>query len=469
MIDEDDPFGLGNDAGRTRIRPVSRPAAGAATGHRATQGWQGGRQEPAVGAYAADAGAARPVRRARTRPHPNPLVSAFAPLLEIAPELERAAAPSEPSALRARLLDGLIVSRDAAVAAGVALARADQAAWFVAALLDDLALNTPWGGNSDWPRQPLVVSLAGEVDAGVRFFERMEELMRYPERDREMLELGLACLSLGFRGRHRVEGRGAQGALLQIRGAAARLLRAPDGGHAALSPNWEGVLAPDETRRFAVPIWTLWIGAAAIAVGIYVALGMRLGDRAEQTYALARAIPPAERAEIFRPVRGTDPVAPPPELTVTSFELLPEFARNAPPDTVRALSGREDVSLSVLVMQATDPEVFRSAKAELNDAYESLVASIARTILENVDVIGGVTVIGHTDSVPVQRTNPFASNQRLSEARAETIARMLVAAGVPAALVRSEGRAAAEPIADNATAEGRARNRRVEIRLEKTL
>ena len=45
-------------------------------------------------------------------------------------------------------------------------------AWFVAALLDDIALNTPWGGQSDWPRQPLVTGLSGDVDAGTRFFDR---------------------------------------------------------------------------------------------------------------------------------------------------------------------------------------------------------------------------------------------------------------------------------------------------------
>ena len=65
-------------------------------------------------------------------------------------ELESATAPSDPETLRTRLLDGLVSARDGAVARGVPLARADAAAWAVAALLDDLALNTPWGGTSAW-------------------------------------------------------------------------------------------------------------------------------------------------------------------------------------------------------------------------------------------------------------------------------------------------------------------------------
>ncbi len=141
---KDDPFGLENDKGRTRIRPVkrerSRPTASS---------------NRAGGKLAATA----PERLQQTRTGDNPLISAFSVLMGIAPELERATAPQNPDILRARLLENLTFSRDAAVNRGVPLARADQAAWFVAALLDDIALNTPWGSASGWPRQPLVTQI----------------------------------------------------------------------------------------------------------------------------------------------------------------------------------------------------------------------------------------------------------------------------------------------------------------------
>jgi type VI secretion system protein ImpK len=414
------------------------------------------------------------VRHARA--HPNPLIAAFAPLLEIAPELERAAPPPSAETLRVRLLDNLVTARDVAVAAGVPLSRADQAAWFVAALIDDLAINTPWGGHSDWPRQPLVVSLSGDVDAGTRFFEKLAELQRYPERDPQMLELAHMCLGLGFRGRFRVEAAQAQGALLQARTISARLLRSADSERAPLSPNWEGVNASDTPRRFTVPLWTIGLATIAVVASIYVGLGMRLTERGEQLYALARLLPPPEPAGIFRPVRETapgpapEPPAPePPPVQPVVLELLPEFEAAAPPETADALTGREDVSLTVLVLRGTEPALFRSARADLNEAYAPLIAAIGRTISENADVIGGVTVVGHTDSVPVQTTNPFATNQGLSEARALTIARLLVTTGVSEDLLRVEGRADSEPVADNATPEGRAQNRRVEIRIEKRL
>jgi outer membrane protein OmpA-like peptidoglycan-associated protein len=69
-----------------------------------------------------------------------------------------------------------------------------------------------------------------------------------------------------------------------------------------------------------------------------------------------------------------------------------------------------------------------------------------------------IMVEGHTDNV-----GPLDYNQMLSTARANAVADALVARGVPAARIKTRGIAFAEPIASNATPEGRALNRRVEI------
>ncbi|MGR3270604.1 type VI secretion system protein TssL [Thalassococcus profundi] len=440
----DDPFGLENDAGRTRIRPVRRSA------------------QPAQ--RQAGAAPVAPVRISRASD--NPLVNAYAALLGMAPELERATAPDNPDVLRTRLLESLTHARDSAVSAGVPLSRADQGAWFVGALLDDIALNTPWGGHSGWPRMPLVVSMYGNVDAGERFFDLAEDLIRYPERDPQLLELVFLCLSLGFRGKYRINGGSGEAAIAQMRVQMNRLLHDRDQAEAPLAPNWKGVEATDDERRFIVPLWSIGLMALALITAVYVGLSIQLSNRGEQLFTLASVLPPPERADIFRPVIETVEA---PQLTADPlvFELLPLFAEAAPENTAKALTGREDVSIAVVVMQATNPEVFRSSKADLNDGYGPLVASVAQVIRDNIDFIGAVKVVGHTDSIPVQTSNPFRSNQGLSEARAKTIADMLVAAGVPAGLVTSEGKAATEPIADNGTREGRARNRRVEIILQK--
>lgn len=466
-MSRDDPFGLSEDREKTRIRLVD---ASSSPKTQAQAPRQPLREQPS---YPTQPMAAAPVRR--TRAHPNKLVAAFAPLLEFAPELENAIPPENPEALRTRLLDALVRARDTALAAGSSLERADQAAWAVAALLDDLALNTPWGGASAWPRQPLVVMLRGDVDSGTQFFQRLEQLERNPNRDPEMLELQYHCMALGFRGKYRVPGRAGDRSLNAVRVAAARFLRNADVEDAPLSPNWQGVVASDEPPRFIVPIWVVALIPVLVATAIYVGLSMSLSSHATTLATLVRSLPPADRTAITRMAPKPEPQAPeappppPPEPEVVEFDLLPEFAAAAPQLLRPALKGNESISLARLVIQATDPELFQSSRATLSAGFEPLIASIASVILENQELIGNITVVGHTDSVPARSSNPLRTNQRLSEARAETIRDLLVEAGISKERIKSEGRAATEPVGDNATREGRASNRRVEVLIEKRL
>ena len=76
----------------------------------------------------------------------------------------------------------------------------------------------------------------------------------------------------------------------------------------------------------------------------------------------------------------------------------------------------------------------------------------------NQNPITTVTIIGHTDS-----TGSDAINNPLSMDRANAARDYLVARGVSAQRIATDGRGSREPIADNGTAQGRAQNRRVEI------
>ena len=73
-----------------------------------------------------------------------------------------------------------------------------------------------------------------------------------------------------------------------------------------------------------------------------------------------------------------------------------------------------------------------------------------------------VKIKGHTDSAPISSTF-YPSNWELSSARASTVVRLLVLNGVPPRYISAEGYAHYHPVATNDTAQGRARNRRVEI------
>jgi OOP family OmpA-OmpF porin len=69
-----------------------------------------------------------------------------------------------------------------------------------------------------------------------------------------------------------------------------------------------------------------------------------------------------------------------------------------------------------------------------------------------------IIAVGHTDSV-----GSDAYNQKLSVRRAEAIKAYLVSKGIEKNRIYTEGKGEKQPVADNKTAEGRAKNRRVEI------
>jgi outer membrane protein OmpA-like peptidoglycan-associated protein len=107
------------------------------------------------------------------------------------------------------------------------------------------------------------------------------------------------------------------------------------------------------------------------------------------------------------------------------------------------------------------PVDFPSGSANLAGASREVVADLARVLVANKDVLERVRVLGYTDN----RGNP-AINRNISAKRAEAVRKALEQAGVPKAILSSEGRGAADPIADNGTPEGQQANRRVEIHFE---
>ncbi len=94
----------------------------------------------------------------------------------------------------------------------------------------------------------------------------------------------------------------------------------------------------------------------------------------------------------------------------------------------------------------------------LKPEFRGTLETIARSMNQYPNSL--IDVYGHTDS-----TGSDQYNQTLSESRARTVANYLTMQGVSAARVRSQGYGESMPVADNATEEGRRRNRRVEIKI----
>ena len=101
---------------------------------------------------------------------------------------------------------------------------------------------------------------------------------------------------------------------------------------------------------------------------------------------------------------------------------------------------------------------FESGKASLTPAGRAILDEMAAALLK----LKGrkVDIIGHTDSVGLR-----ATNQGLSQARAEAVKAYLASHGINGELLTASGQGPDRPVASNDNADGRARNRRIEFRM----
>jgi chemotaxis protein MotB len=106
-----------------------------------------------------------------------------------------------------------------------------------------------------------------------------------------------------------------------------------------------------------------------------------------------------------------------------------------------------------------DEVLFDVGSSNLKVTGETLLGRIAQILGQNDYPL---SVEGHTDNTPIH-TAQFPSNWELSTLRATTVTRYFIEHGIAVDRLRAIGYADTQPIADNSTDEGRARNRRVSL------
>jgi len=119
-----------------------------------------------------------------------------------------------------------------------------------------------------------------------------------------------------------------------------------------------------------------------------------------------------------------------------------------------------------LVLQLPNDVLFDSGQTAIKPAGKEAISQIARVL----KTIQGRTfqVAGDTDNLPIQ-TPRFPSNWELSTARAVEVVKLLVAQGVDPRALSAAGYGEFDPIERNDSAEGKAKNRRIEITLQPNL
>jgi OOP family OmpA-OmpF porin len=215
---------------------------------------------------------------------------------------------------------------------------------------------------------------------------------------------------------------------------------------ATAAPGCDGAIAPVAPAAPApapVPV----VAAPAAAAPAPVAAPEPVAAAPAVQMAPVAEVAPAPAVEA--PAPAPEPKAAPAPAVVAAPAPAPAPAPVVAAPAAKPAPGPVKMSFAADAFFDFDKSVLKAeGKAKLKD----LVAKIQNISLEVV------IAVGHTDSVGTD-----AYNQKLSERRAEAVKAFLVSLGVPKNRIYTEGKGESAPAADNQTAAGRAKNRRVEV------
>ena len=191
-----------------------------------------------------------------------------------------------PETIHARLSGFIESMRERAREGGMAQRDADDIAYAIVALADEIAMGKPEPLRSFWMNKTLQLQFFNESLAGEGFFTRLQQLRRDARRQ-DVLRAYYQCLLFGFQGQYSI--RGGELELMRmidtLRPEIERHIETPDVLSPAGEPPDEPLVRPGQKNLF------LWIALGVFAVAIAVFIGLRvnldrqvsaLSDRVEQ-------------------------------------------------------------------------------------------------------------------------------------------------------------------------------------------
>ena len=450
----DDPFAEPSDSDRTMIRPRpggARPAAAPPpTPAPPPPPGPGLAVVPSIGS--------------------NPLVAAASSLLAAAIRIAggRGRNP-DPDQLRRGMITEVRSFEKNALATGLDTRPLRAARYALCATIDDLVLSTPWGAASSWSQQSLTSIFHTEVTGGDRFFDILEQMQKDLGRNGEVVELMYLCTSLGFEGRYRVMPRGVA-ALNDLRESVYRVIRNRRGEfERELSPHWRGIASGYRPLSQRLPVWAIALGTLTIAALIYIGFNFSLAANSDIAFTELNGLPPRGTPAVVR-VAVVAPLAPSPVAAQAPGAVpgRPSFSNKlrqflAPEIKAGLVVVLEDAQS--ITVRLTGRTMFAPSEATLSAGYDGILNRIGEALQ---DEPGAVVIKGYTDNQPIH-TARFPSNFELSQARADTVGRIIKAKLTDPKRVTIVGKADADPLATNATPDGRQQNRRTEVELTRTM
>lgn len=371
----------------------------------------------------------------------NPLLEAASPLLRALGDIPGTLTPQGAEQLRLvleqevrsfqKLCDQANIRRDHMLGARYCLCTA----------LDEAAMQTTWGkagaNGVQWNTHGLATIFHEDRDGGSKIYLLIGRLITEPREHLDLLEVIYRILSLGFEGRYRYDADGHRKHEAVRQRLYDEIMSQRGSVPVALSPHCQSDTKGKRASFYDFPVWITVVVLSLILLGIFGYFKYELLNRG---------------AEVQKQIAEIGRMTPPPAPRALH---LKELLKNE--IAAGTVSVDEDARHSSVTFRGD--AMFPPGAVSVNASMGPLIAKIAGEI---VKVPGKVTVLGYTDNVPI-RSRQFASNDALSEERATQVMQMLQSSGVPANRLEAVGKGEADPIGDNATAQGRAQNRRVEI------
>lgn len=220
------------------------------------------------------------------------------------------------------------------------------------------------------------------------------------------------------------------------------------------------------------PKWVTTFGDLMSLLLCFFVLLLSFSEMDRQKYkqvagSMEKAFGVQRRTRVMESPKGVKMIAKDFDQEAIAMRLKEEIGREldeAFKNDLYAVRDQLDVGLEQdnLVIRMMGESTFDSGSADIRTKTQPLLIKIGKIIAKaKKDIV----IAGHTDNVPIHRgRGPYSSNLRLSIARAAAVAELLLAnADIDPARLSTMGFGEYRPIADNSTAEGRQKNRRVEI------
>jgi type VI secretion system protein ImpK len=396
----------------------------------------------------------------------NPILAAAAPLLILLGQLRLVPVERQAQPLAAHIAEAIETFDRAIEKSDVVEEDARIAKFALCETADDLIGNLPWPTTDSWAQHSMQRRFFHTEPIGTGFYAALNKILADPASHYDLLELMHACLSLGFEGQYRGVAR-EDNNLERVRRDVYETLRyfkAHPGED--ISPHGQSLAATTTQSPNRLPLWVVAAAATALVTATFFTLRVFITNEGDAVAAELLALNPStpvviERADVVSLAEPEKVIAP---TAMTQLDRI----RSALTEEIEGGGLTVTTRGDFIVVEINNLLLFESGRAEAKPEFQSIAVDIVAALEPEP---GPIRIVGHTDNVKPRRSSTFKSNFDLSLARAKAVEAMLAPKFSNPSRITVDGKGEDEPVADNATPEGRAKNRRVDVMIprEETL